>query len=293
MMVRATLAICLAVLSGCGCFPTAVKETCVHNPFPQLMKVAVAPFFNLTSEPASVVDGRQFGLAYYNELQRIPGFEVVPIGVVEEALRAHGLSLDRPADARKLAQILHVDAVAVGAVTDFTPYYPPRCALAVEWYAADPAFQPVPPGYGLPWGTCEEKEIPQRIVFDADLVAARADYEMARDAAAHAGPSPLAKEGSGAPVPPGASPSLPLPEIAGVRPVVRHVATYNGQDADVTAALEEYVCRETDARPGSWPAYLQRSDDFIRFCCYRHLHELLAARGGAESRVVWRWPPCR
>jgi hypothetical protein len=195
---------------------------------------------------------------------------------VEEALRTHGLSLDRPHDARALAQILQVDAVAVGAVTDFAPYYPPRCALVVEWYAADPAYQPVPPGYGLPWGTCEEKEIPPRIAFDADLVAARADYEMARSAAGLA--SPVGSE------------CLPLPTV---KPVVRHVATYNGQDADVTAALAEYVARETDARPGGWPAYLQRSDDFIRFCCYRHLHELLAARGGAECHVVWRMPACR
>jgi hypothetical protein len=278
MMVRATFAACLAMLGGCGWFPVAVKQTWVHNPFPQLMKVAVAPFFNLTSEPTTVVDGRQFGLAYYNELQRIPGFEVVPIGVVEEALRAHGLSLDRPADARKLAQILHVDAVAVGAVTDFSPYYPPRCGMVVEWYAADPTFQPVPPGYGLPWGTCEEKDIPPQVVFDADLAAARADYEKSRAAATLGGPFP---------------PGLPPVALGEVRPVVRYVATYNGQDADVTAALAEYVARETDARPGGWAAYLQRSDDYIRFCCYRHLHELLAARGGAETHVVWRWPECR
>ncbi len=292
MIARTTLAACLALLSGCGCFPTAVKQTCVHNPFPQLMKVAVAPFFNLTSEPPIVVDGRQFGLAYYNELQRTPGFEVVPIGVVEEALRAHGLSLDRPADARKLAQILQVDAVAVGAVTDFTPYYPPRCGLVVEWYAADATFTPVPPGYGLPWGTCEEREIPQQIVFDADLAAARADYEMVRGAAAIALVPGAGAPGALGPLPP-VGEGLPPGAVASVRPVLRHVATYNGQDADVTAALAEYVARETDARPGGWPAYLQRSDDFIRFCCYRHLHELLAARGGAETHVVWRWPECR
>jgi hypothetical protein len=267
MLFRAIIAAWLAVLSGCGFFPVPVKQTLVHNPFPQLMKIAVAPFFNLTSEPPAVVDGRQFGLAYYNELQRIPGFEVVPIGVTEEALRVHGLSLDRPADARKLAQILGVDAVAVGAITDFSPYYPPRCGLVVEWYAADPTFQPVPPGYGLPWGTCEEKEIPQKIVFDADQAAARADYEMAR--------------------------CMPPAGIARVLPVVRYVATYNGQDADVTAALAQYVACEHDARPGGWAAYLQRSDDFIRFCCYRHIHELLAARGGAETEVVFRYPDCR
>ena len=43
-------------------------------------KIAVAPFFNLSSD--SSVDGRQFAEAYFNELQLIPGFEVAPIGVV-------------------------------------------------------------------------------------------------------------------------------------------------------------------------------------------------------------------
>ena len=38
-------------------------------------------------------------------------------------------------------------------------------------------------------------------------------------------------------------------------------------------------------------SYLQRSDDFIRFCCHLHITEMLAARGGAgKTRVVWRWP---
>ena len=43
-----------------------------------------------------------------------------------------------------------VDAVVIGTVTDFTPYYPPRCGLRVEWYAANSGFHEIPPGYGLP-----------------------------------------------------------------------------------------------------------------------------------------------
>ena len=49
-----------------------------------------------------------------------------------------------------------------------------------------------------------------------------------------------------------------------------------------------------DARIGGWQSYLQRSDDFIRFCCHLHITEMLTARGGAgETRVVWRWPERR
>ena len=82
---------------------------CVHNPFPQLSKIAIAPFFNLSTEPT--VDGRQFAQAYFNELQSIQGFEVVPVGVVERAMDAYQLDLDNPDEVRKLATVLGVDAV--------------------------------------------------------------------------------------------------------------------------------------------------------------------------------------
>ena len=74
----------------------------------------------------------------------------------------------------------------------------------------------------------------------------------------------------------------------------RHTRTYNGHDPDFISALENYYYFRNDARLGGWQGYLQRSDDFIRFCCHTHLWEMLAARGGAgETRVVWRWSGIR
>ncbi len=172
MLLSVAVEICL---SGCAIFPEVAYQPVIRNPFPQLTKVAVAPFFNLSTEPT--VDGRQFALAYFNELQLVPGYEVLPIGVVETTMRAHGISLQSPAEARRLAQLLGVDVVVVGAVTDFTPYYPPRCGLQVEWYAANPCFQPIPPGYGLPWDTPEEETIPDRLVYESQLAAARAKLQ--------------------------------------------------------------------------------------------------------------------
>ena len=148
-------------LCGCSLLPEIAHQPTLHNPFPQLSKVAVAPFFNLSNEPT--LDGRRVAVAYFNELQLVPGFEVVPVGVVEQAIMRHRIQFapeDAAAEARRLAQLLGVDAVVVGAVTDYSPYYPPRCALQVEWYAANPCFHPIPPGYGLPWGTPEEEHIP-------------------------------------------------------------------------------------------------------------------------------------
>jgi hypothetical protein len=114
----------------CGC---VVFEVGVRNPVPGLTTVAVAPFFNLSQEP--IVDGRRVALAYYTELQKTPGFQVVPVGVVEQAMFDNKIDLSSPQAALRLAEILKVDAVVVGAVTDYSPYYPPRIGMQVSWYS--------------------------------------------------------------------------------------------------------------------------------------------------------------
>ncbi len=156
---------------GCALLPEIAHQPTVHNPFPQLSKVAITPFFNLSTE--KTVDGRQVALAYFNELQLVPGFEVVPLEVVEQKIRDHHLAMAGPGDARLLAQLLGVDAVVVGAVTDFCPYPPQRLTMQVEWYAANPHFHPIPPGYGLPWGTPEERDIPAPLVLEAEMALAK------------------------------------------------------------------------------------------------------------------------
>ncbi|MGQ9576078.1 MAG: hypothetical protein ACUVUC_12245 [Thermoguttaceae bacterium] len=337
----------LLVLSGCAVLPELAHEPTLHNPFPELSKVAIAPFFNLSDEPT--LDGRQFALAYFNELQLVPGFEVVPIGVVEQAIRETGNRLASPEDARRLAQHLQVDAIVIGAVTDYSPYYPPRCAMQVEWYAANPGYHPIPPGYGLPWGTPEEQQIPGRLVFQAEMALAKEQMktqtpqcgdapsmdgqgEASQGGAGRSGqtrlrpiPSPenspkdypvkpasheLAASGRGIgpsgisgmpanwPDPRGFIPQAPSPVPPPCRPqfgpVMRHTRAYNGQDREFTEALSNYYYFRDDARFGGWQSYLQRSDDFIRFCCHMHIWEMLSARGGAgQTRVVWRWPRIR
>ena len=161
--------------TGCSMLPEIAHQPILHNPYPQLSKVAIAPFFNLSDEPT--LDGRRVALAYYNELQLVPGYEVVPVEVVEQKIQEHQIALHGPADARLLAQILGVDAVVVGAVTDYCPYYPPRCGLQVEWYAANPNFHPIPAGYGLPWGGPEERDIPAPLVFEAEFALAKAQLK--------------------------------------------------------------------------------------------------------------------
>jgi len=359
-------------LAGCSLvLPEISHKPVIRNPFPQLSKIAIAPFFNHSDEPT--VSGRNFAMAYYSELQMTPGFEVVPLGVVEEAIIANQINLSGAGEARRLAQLLGVDAVVVGAVTDYSPYYPPRCGMRVEWYTANPGYHEIPAGYGLPWNTPEEEYIPDSLVYESQMALARAQMATQApdcDADCQTLPAPpqLFHPGSASrdisnldpfdddwvrqtqateTLPPGQllTPSLvddssaeadaSSPEIVSNEsivanestdvidtlppnwpmescfvptapqamrppcqphhgPVLKHTRIYSGTDSDFTQALENYVYFRTDKRFGGWESYLQRSEDFIRFCCHLHISEMLSARGGSrKTRVVWRWPENR
>lgn len=329
---RALFALCLLVASGCAVLPDVTHQTLFHNPFPQLHRVAVLPFYNQSDNPH--LNGEQVALAYYNELQLVPGFDVMPPGVVKQVLLATRTEPRSAPEFQALARALGVDAVIAGSVTDFTPYYPPRLTLDVSWFAANPGFHEIPAGYGLPWGTEEEEYIPKSLVYEAEFALARAQLATqspSPEKSRHPGdeiPLPSAGKGAGdagrgehslqshtaddnaggefaGPNSSGLPPDWPDPRgfvpnspSAKRPPLVRHhgpvltqVRTYNGHDAEFTQRLQNYCYFRDDARFGGWQTYLQRSDDFIRFCCYLHITEMLAARGGAgESRVVWRWP---
>jgi hypothetical protein len=390
------LLMCGMLVASGGCslvLPEISHQPVIRNPFPQLSRVAVAPFFNHSDEPT--VDGRQIAMAYFAELQDTPGFEVVPVGVVEEAMIVHRIDLGGPGEARRLAQILGVDAVVVGAVTDYTPYYPPRIGMRVEWYTANPGFHEIPAGYGLPWHTPEEEFIPDSLAYEAKMSLARAQLATQTPACDETC-QPLSAPPLTAPLPPQDSqktyeteieeeseeqieadsieesetqndeseepraevwnelrltqateelpPAQPMPATKRARsstagdtretiesnelstttdtlppswpdescfapplpqserpvclphngPVLMHTRIYRGTDSDVTEALKSYVYFRDDARFGGWQAYLQRSDDFVRFCCHMHISEMLSARGGSrKTRVLWRWPESR
>jgi hypothetical protein len=325
------------LLPGCAAVPYRHVHPVYHNPFPQLHKVAILPFFNQSMEPT--VDGEAIANAYYNELQAIPGFEVMPVGVAQRYLEATRLEPRTGSDFQELARLLRVDAVIVGSVTEYSPYYPPRMGLSVDWYAANPGFHPIPAGYGLPWGTAEEEFIPSALVREAEFALAReqlktqtppfeenalraapaSNQAMAKTAEMQAkfehssagnvglGAASTGIPGAGAstpePVPPWPDPRGFIPLAPGDKPpalrpqyepIITHTRIFHGQDSEFTQRLEHYFETRDDARFGGWQTYLQRPSDFIRFCCYLHLTETLAARGGAgESRVAWRWPISR
>ena len=118
------LMLAVILLAGCEIMPRKYEQPRFYNPFPQLHKIAVLPFFNQSAEPT--LSGREVAEHYRGELQKIPGFEVLPVGVVERYLEANPIPLGGKTDFQQIARDLNVDAVVVGSVTDFTPYYPPR-----------------------------------------------------------------------------------------------------------------------------------------------------------------------
>ena len=347
MTFRKISLLCLLLLapSGCALFPEVIHKPVIQNPFPQLSKVAVTQFINHSGEPTA--DMTKIADSYASELGQFPGFEVLPVRLVEAAIHDHRIDLRNPEERRRLMNMLGVDALVVGSVTDYTPYYPPRMGIVVNWYAANPCFHPIPPGYGLPWGTTEEEFIPDNLVYEAEMALAKAQLatqtplapmamapprlEQPPRAAEEIQPPPsgagtgaqhstsnvvpashaeptlatlpdgtIASNESGSQLPadwPDPKGFLPPPPQANPpacrptnEPVMRHARVYSGKDADFTAALESYYRIQNDARYDGWQGYLQRSDDFIHFCCHKHIAEMLTARGGAgESQVVYRW----
>ncbi len=180
---RAMLAVTLGFFlvfsaGGCSLLPETRTRDALHNPFPQLKRVAVLPFFNQSDQPN--VDGNEVARAYYAALQAIPGFEVLPVGVTAMQLRSYAAQYGEPrtgAEFQRLAQMMDVEAIVVGSVTDFDAYYPPRMGLTVHWYAANEGFHAIPPGYGLPWGTESEDKIPARIAKEAEFELARSQLK--------------------------------------------------------------------------------------------------------------------
>lgn len=121
----------LCLLAGCATAASIKYYQYPRNPLTGVSRVAVAPFQN---EAGGDIDMLGFSETFASELVQFPGFTVVRPREVVERARAGGftLPLTSDADAVKLAKALGVDAIVVGAITEYDPYYPPRVALAAQ-----------------------------------------------------------------------------------------------------------------------------------------------------------------
>ena len=299
----------LICASNLGC---VMFEVGVTNPVAGLSTVAVAPFFNLSEEPT--VDGRRFAQAYFAALQQTPGFEVVPVGVVEQAIYDHKLKMNSPDDALKLAEILHVDAVVVGAVTDYSPYYPPRLGLKVAWYSQYP--WEFAPGIAVheearwftlgrdkrfkwnknapcdtPEAGCPPQSLPPGTAVRGQSVESPAEQSVGLWNRMNGRSEVNTMFDAVSTTPPQAGGAASWRGTAAApfnprEPLMSYVRLFDGADPRLTARLRDYRELSGDLRSGGWEAYLQRSEDFIRFTSHVMVVEMLQLHGGESHRRV-------
>ena len=304
----------------CGC---AMTQVGVSNPIPSVRRVAVAPFINLSTEPdvdlgrdalfAGGFADRRFAQAYYAELQKVPGFEVIPVGVVDQAIHGLKLPMEGPADYLAVCRAIGADAICVGAVTDFDAYQP-RLGMQTQWYALADALPPAPTmpyereharenyrdppkprrhwwqlwrspefseGETVVCGQSPDGAVPAGLWAELEVEGPEEEFVPARVAQVPpVGPPPLVVD------------APPLPASVPVRvepppepdPLYSYTRLFDGRDAALTARLRDYVELSGDLRAGGWEGYLNRSDDFIRFCCHLMITEMLQLHGGESLR---------
>ena len=277
-----------AAVAGC-----AIVDVGVSNPMPSVRRVAIAPFLNLSTQPdidyqteelkSGTFSDRRFALAYFAELQKTPGFEAIPVGVVERTILNNRLPMNGPEDYVAAAEAIGADAICVGAVTDFDPYHP-RLGLQVNWYALADV---VPPYPTTPYERSNAKEhyLPPKRTLRPRL----------RN---HVGPTlpgpwiPGGLDGGGDSRDEGAGdgpddgPCIRGQDGQPIKPLYSYTRFFDGRDAALTARLRDYVELSGDIRSGGWESYLNRSDDFIRFCSHVMIEEMLLLHGGQSHREV-------
>ncbi len=139
------------LLGGCSALQPRVR-----NPYPNVFRVAVLPFNDLTPRGTGVQQGlntAELTSMFASELQQIPTFEVLPTAQVEYVMNQHRLGIfdgsvyrvptSQPELVQSIARLLDVDAVLVGDVLEYQVDYPLRLGVHVEFYTGEQS-KPIP-----------------------------------------------------------------------------------------------------------------------------------------------------
>jgi hypothetical protein len=240
---------------------------------------------------------------------------VIPVGIVETAIQENNLDMTSSADAVKLAGILDADAVVIGAVTEYNPYYPPQLGVHIRWFSPRTwRFYPgISTGEELGNGPCpdepagyppEGKKPPvptvrgqspgdadQRVPFDSSPALQIAQSPKSSGSGATAAPPGPVVWPPGSDSPDDASlikPRLPAVKPGGfcapaqadaVEPLMSYTRFFDGANRQLIQSLRGYYVLRGDMRSGGWEAYLHRSDDFLRFASHIMVVEMLAIHG--------------
>jgi hypothetical protein len=71
------------------------------------------------------------------------------------------------------------------------------------------------------------------------------------------------------------------------KPVMSYTNIFDGKNENVVQLLRDYVEIQGDKRSGGWEGYMQRTDDYIKFCCHMMIVDMLSLHGGALRTKVW------
>jgi TolB-like protein len=96
------------------------------NPFPDIKTVAIFPFINYSGQKIS---GEEFASKFASELSKFEGFRTITPAQIKSIVTTQPSTLD---EALETAQRLKADAIILGAIKNYNPYYPPSIVVFVE-----------------------------------------------------------------------------------------------------------------------------------------------------------------
>lgn len=117
----------VSALQGCAQFQRLQFSKFPANPVPGAQKVLVLPFLDYTRSGA---DGVMLAEVFATEMTRFPGFAPIRPGMVSRF----------PTDvseARAVGREAGADAVIVASISSYSPYYPPRLGVALQWFRVE------------------------------------------------------------------------------------------------------------------------------------------------------------
>jgi hypothetical protein len=119
----------LAAILLAGCRLTGFYLDNPANPMTGVKRIAVLPISGPgTSDPLKL------GEILAGELVQFPGVEVIHPAEVQAEARKCGITVADERAVRALGRVVGADAILIAELTEYTPYYPQRVAVAAQLF---------------------------------------------------------------------------------------------------------------------------------------------------------------
>ena len=123
----------LFLLTGGCSIRTLRSPNALVAPYKETRLWAVVPFANESG--VSIVDPYRSAELFTREVQQVHGLNAVPANRVIAAMRKQEIqSVNSVADAMQLANMLNVDGIVVGTISDYEPYPPLTLGIKVQLF---------------------------------------------------------------------------------------------------------------------------------------------------------------